>query len=212
MSEPPATPDPPAPEPHHQIDDDLLAGFDRPGRRSSELRGFFASTLAASLFAWEIAFDFGAYHTVFYSRLLQLFVVSCVLLLGALALRRQIAVRPWMRVALGVPVIWFLFRLFAPARHGDNVYHAVDLTLVALTVATLPLTLWALARILAPEFFALSSRRLRVTAVLIVVVIAAVGVLVGQFNNAVLTCHEFVLAGDDTPANCRDPAPPTATP
>lgn len=195
---------------HHQVDDDLIAGFDRPGRRRLELRGFFASTLGAALFSWEIAFDLGAYHAVFYSRLFQLLVVSLVLLLGALALRREIRVRPWMVIELSLPVVWLVYRLFAPEVGGSSLYHNVDNILIGLIVATLPLTLWVLARILAPDYFALPNWRLKGTAVGIVVVIAVAGFLVGRFNYQVISCQEFVTAGDDTPANCRQaplPAP-----
>jgi hypothetical protein len=191
--------------------DDLLSGFDEPGRRATELRGFFASALGASLIAWELAFDFGAYHTIFYSRLLQIVVVSAVLLLGALVLRREISVRPLMLAVLGLPVAWLVYRFLAPVGREHRWYHATDLVLIGLTVVSLPLTLWALARILAPEYFALSSRRLRAAAVGIVLVVAAAGYLVGRFNDQVLTCQDFVVAGDDTPANCRPPPTPSQT-
>jgi hypothetical protein len=192
----------------HEVDDDLLAGFEHAGRRRTELRGFFAVTLAGSLFAWDLGFTLGAYHTVFYWRMLQLFVVSLVLLLGAVALRGALAIRPWLPPLLGVPVVWFVFRLLRPGdRHG--LYHAVDVTLIGLTVLCLPVTMLALVRILAPEYFALSSNRLRGTAVAIILLVAGVGTLVGQFNNHVLTCHDFLIAGDDTPGNCRPPPSPT---
>lgn len=191
--------------------DDLLSGFEEPGRRAVELRGFFASTLGASLIAFLLAFDLGAYDTVFYSRLLQLIVVSAVLLLGALALRRQITVRPWLLVGLGTPFAWLGFRLLAPVAPDDRWYHIADLVLIGLSLLSLPLTLWALARIIAPEYFALSTRRLRLTAVAIVLIVAAMGYLVGRFNYQILTCQEFLVAGDDTPANCR-PSPSSPSP
>jgi hypothetical protein len=190
---------------HH---DDLLSGFDEPDRRSTELRGFFASAIGASLVAWELAFDYGAYHTVFYSRLFQIFVVASVMLLGSLVLRREIKVRPWMFAVLSVPVAWLVFRAFAPSAGNERWFRILDAVLIGLTVLSLPLILWVLARILAPDYFALSSRRLRVVAVGIVVVIAAVGFLVGRFNDRVVTCNDFVLAGDDTPANCAKAPPP----
>jgi hypothetical protein len=192
--------------------DDLLSGFEEPGRRAVELRGFFASTLGASLVAFDLAFDLGAYHTVFYSRLLQPLVVSSVLLLGALALRRQITVRPWLLVGLATPFTWLGFRLLVPVAPDDLWYHIADLVLIGLSLLSLPLTLWVLARILAPEYFALSTRRLRLTAVAIVLIVAVMGYLAGRFNDHILTCQEFVVAGDETPANCRPPPAPPPSP
>lgn len=56
-----------------------------------------------------------------------------------------------------------------------------------------------------PEHFALPSRRLRATAIGIVLLVALTGFLAGQLNHQLLTCRDFVIAGDDTPANCRPP-------
>lgn len=73
------------------VDDDLLAGLDRSGAPPRpQLRGFFTATVSASLLAWSVTFPLGAYHAVFYSRLFQILVISIVLLLGSLALRREV--------------------------------------------------------------------------------------------------------------------------
>lgn len=212
MSEPPGPAEPAARHTRH-AHDDLLSGFDEPGRRQAELRGYFASTLGASLFAWDITFTLGAYHTVFYARLMQLLVVSTVLLLGALVLRREVQVLPWMVGLQALPLTWLVWRLLAPIAGTDTVYHIVDFTLIGLILVTLPLTLWVIARLLAPDYFALSTRRLRLSAVVIVGVIALTGLLVGWFNYRFITCADFVVAGDFTPQNCRQlPPPPSQVP
>jgi hypothetical protein len=36
----------------------------------------------------------------------------------------------------------------------------------------------------------------------VVAVVAVLGFLVGWFNNQVYTCEEFIVAGDEPPANC----------
>ncbi len=69
----------------------------------------------------------------------------------------------------------------------------------------------ALARILSPDYFALPARRLKAAAVAIIVLIGVTGFLVGQFNDEFTTCHEYVIAGDDEPSNCRN-APTTPSP
>ncbi|NUR72631.1 MAG: hypothetical protein HOU81_17575 [Hamadaea sp.] len=195
---------------HPRVDDDLLTGFDgehQPG----ELRGFFAITIAVSLLAWDVAFALGAYHTVFYYRLLEIFVLSAVLLLGALALRRHLSVHPWMLAILALPVIWLAWRLIVPVGgRWARTYRVIDICLIALIMVTLPVTLWAVARILAPDYFALSTLRLRLVSVAIVVVVGIAGFLTGQFNNHVVTCQDFVVAGDDQPGNCR--VRPTTSP
>ncbi len=184
-------------------DDDLLAGFGREGR-PQWLRVFFASTIGASLVVWEVAFDLGAYHTVFYSRLFQILVVSTVLLAGSLILRHQVRVRLWMRFVLAVPLLWLLERSVAPLGHTSTAAKVLDDVMVGLVVASLPFTIWALVRILAPDFFDLHNRRLQVISVVIVVLIAVAGFLVGQFNYRFTTCHDYIVAGDNTPSNCRN--------
>ena len=113
-----------------------------------------------------------------------------------------------MFVVLGLPIGWLLFRVMSPAIEHTRWYRIVDVLLIAVTVLSLPLILWAVARILAPDYFQLSSRRLRVTAISIVLLVACAGYLVGRYNHRVLICHDFVVAGDFTPPNCDNrPAP-----
>lgn len=194
---------PPPVKYHPAADDDLLTGFRHPDGRPGELRGFFATTIAISLVVWDLAFALGAYHTVFYYRLLQIFVVCVVLLLGAVVLRRHLTVRRWMLAVLAVPLIWVAWRLIVPiGGRWHSVYHVVDVALISVVLVTLPITMWVVARIVAPEYFELSTLRLRLASAGIVVVVAIAGVLTGQFNNHVVTCQDFVVAGDDTPANC----------
>jgi hypothetical protein len=183
-------------------DDDLLSGFDREGR-PQELRAFFASTIAASLVVWDLMFTLGAYHTVFYSRLFQILVVSTVLLLGSVVLRRDIRVRPWTRVVLSIPLLWLLVRFVAPLGRSSHSSHVLDDILIGLTLASIPFTLWAAARIVAPEYFSLPSRRLKVAALSIVALVAVTGLLVGQFNFRFTTCHEYDISGDNPPVNCH---------
>jgi hypothetical protein len=188
-------------------DDDLLAGFDRAGR-PRRLQVFFATTIAASLLVWNLAFALGAYHTVFYSRLFEILVVSTVLLMGSIILRKTIRVRPWMRVVLAIPLAWLLQRSLAPFGHATRAGRVLDDGLIALTVASVPFTLWALARVVVPEYFALPSRRMKIVSVLIVAMVGGAGFLVGQFNYVFTTCEQYVLAGDDQPSDCRPPPPP----
>jgi hypothetical protein len=213
----------PATDPHRDVptpptkhrrwlpDDDLVAGFERNGRTPG-LRAFFAVAIAASLVVWELAFDLGAYHTVFYSRLLQIVVVSTVLLLGSIVLRHLVTVRPWSRPLLAVPLLWLVIRVIVPPGTSARSLHVLDGVMVALTVASVPFTLWALARVMSPEYFALPAKRLKVGVASIVVLVAVGGFLVGQFNYRVTTCHDYVVAGDYQPTNCSKSPSPSPSP
>lgn len=193
--------DPDRPGPKWVQDDDLLTGLDRAGRPRG-VRAFFAATLGAALLVWNLTFSLGAYHTVFYWRLFQIFVVATVLLLGAIVLRDSLRVRLWMKVLLAVPMLWVVVRVIAFAGN-DYVQQAADIALGILVVISMPFTLLAAARIVSPEYFALQGRRFKVIAVGIVALVAVSGFLVGQFNYVFTTCQDYVVAGDNQPGNCN---------
>lgn len=184
------------------LSDDLLGGFERDGRPIG-VRAFFAVTIGTSVFVFDLAFTLGAYHTVFYTRLLQIVVVSTVLLLGTIVLRGFVRVRWWSKLLLAVPLVWFLQRLVFPSGRDHTAGKVLDDVLVGLTLASVPVMLVAVARVLSPEYFALPRRRFKVLAILIVALVAVGGFLIGLFNYRVTTCQDYVIAGNDTPKNCR---------
>jgi hypothetical protein len=184
--------------------DDLLTGLDQKDQ-SHGLRAFFATTITLSIVVFRIAFELGAYHAVFYWRVMDIFVVSSVLLLGAAVVRGTIRVRPWTRVILAIPIVWLIARFVQPFGADSNAEHVFDLVLIGLSVAFLPVTLFAAARIVAPDYFTLPGRRLKIAALAIVALLGATGFLVGQFNYRFTSCQDYVTAGDNQPSNCHKP-------
>jgi aldose 1-epimerase len=184
--------------------DDLLIGLDRKDRPHG-LRAFFATTITMSIVVFRIAFEIGAYHAVFYWRLMDIFVISSVLLLGAFVNRGTIRVGLWMIVILCIPVVWLVARFLQPFGPDSQAEHVADLVLIGLSVACLPLTLLAAARIIAPDYFTLPEQRLKVAAIVIVAAMGIAGFLVGQFNYRFTTCQDYVTAGDNQPSNCHKP-------
>lgn len=77
--------------------------------------------MGAALVAWDVAFNLGAFHTVFFGRRHQLAVVLFVVVLGTVVLRRQIRVHGALLVVLSVPMLWILFRLAVPNREPGSV-------------------------------------------------------------------------------------------
>jgi len=174
------------------------------------IRAFFATTITLSVVVWSITFELGAYHAVFYWRLMDIFVISTVLLLGTFVVRGTIRVRLWMRVILCIPILWLVARFLQPFGADNNGEHVADLVLIGLSAACLPLTLLAAARIVAPDYFTLPERRLKIAALVIVAVIGVAGFFVGQFNYRFTSCQDYVIAGDNQPSNCHKP--PSSTP
>lgn len=184
-------------------DDDLLTGFERTGPRQRELRAFFASLIAASLYVWDVTFDIGVRRSVDYVRIQQILVLSVVILLGVLVVRRQVWVHPWLLAAFLPPISLLLFRALTPQKHLSDPVRITDDALVIINVTVFPVIVWVTARLLAPEFFRLHSRHLKVAVVAIVIAIGIGGFVAGRYNYRFLTCHDFAATGDDPPPNCR---------
>lgn len=189
--------------------DDLWNGFEHvdPAQKA-ELRGFFASTMAGSLYAWEIAYEFGTHHAVFYQRIQQILVLSLTALVGVWVIKGQARIHLWLRSVFLPPVLLFLFRLATPGKSLTRATRIIDDCLVILNVVAFPFILVLLARLLAPEYFALRTRRLQVASILMVATVAVAAYLAGRYNYRLLTCRDFAITGADPPTNCRQSGHP----
>ncbi|MBQ0897235.1 hypothetical protein KBX37_29880 [Micromonospora sp. U56] len=78
----------------------------------------------------------------------------------------------------------------------------MDRVLLVATAAVSPIVLWVVARILAPDYFTLPDQRARIAVVTVVAAVAVLGYVAGRFNDRLLTCEDFRVAGDDLPKNC----------
>lgn len=87
--------------------------------------------------------------------------------------------------------------------HGA-VEHTVALVLEVAAIAVLPFVAAIIVFLLAPNYFTLPGRGLKVTLVVIVAIVALTGFLVGHFNSRFLACQDFIVAGDDPPSNCHN--------
>ncbi|MGW3889092.1 hypothetical protein ACWD69_10420 [Micromonospora chokoriensis] len=181
--------------------DDLLRGT-----AAQKLGGFYGIAFGASLFAWELAFDFGTHRTIFYYRRQDLFVLSLVVLLSALLLRRRVHTHRWVLLFFLPPLASQLARLVIPHPHGE-VIATVDRVLAVATIAVVPVVAAIVLRLLAPTYFTLPGHRLKVTVAAIVAVVALLGFLTGRFNDHFLTCEDFVVAGEDPAPNCTRTKP-----
>ena len=194
--------------------DDLLTGFDETGPSRGQFRGFFATSIAGSLWAWDLAFTYGAYHTVSFHTRERLLVLTVAVLLGALMLRRQVRVHRWLLAAFAPLILLTLLRLLFPidpgvapvgsrvATEARPAVRVAEGVLVAATILTSPVVLWVVARLLAPDYFVLPGRRVKIALLVIVATVALIGYLVGRYNYHFLTCEEFLVAGDNAPTNC----------
>ena len=124
------------------------------------------------------------------------------MLLGSLILRTRLRTRPWVLGLFAPPLLLVVLRLAVPVNETGGVVLVADEMLITATLVVLPIVIWVVARLLAPDYFHLPDWRLKLAVVAVVASVAVIGVLVGQFNDRFLTCEDFVVAGDDPPPNC----------
>jgi len=184
--------------------DDILSGFGGKDSSEPEIRTFFVSTIATAMVAWDIAFNLGAFHTVFFARRHQLAVVLFVVVLGTLALRRQVHVHWWVLTFLSIPFAWIIFRLIFSERDSGQVTGTVDSGFLIAIIVIYPVAFWIVLRLMAPDYFEIPNLRLKIASFTIVLVIAGIAFLVGEFNNRFLSCEEFAVSGNDLPADCAE--------
>ena len=182
--------------------DDLLSGFTEGGERRDLLRAYLTTTVVASLLVFDTSFHFGAYGTINFHQLQHVAVVSLVIVIGVLFVRRQLQVHVWVLALLAPPILLFIYRLATPQKHPVEAVRLTDNALVILTTVVLPVVAWVIARLLAPEYFSLPGRRLKTAVVATVAIVAVIGYANGRFNDRSLTCDDFITAGDKPPTNC----------
>ncbi|WP_074315597.1 hypothetical protein [Micromonospora cremea] len=176
--------------------DDLLRGT-----AEQKLGGFYAIASGASLYAWDVAFTLGTHRTIFYYRRQELFVLSLVVLLSAVLLRRRVHTHRWILLLFLPPIALLLLRLAVPHPLGD-VGRIADQVLNVAALAVVPFVTAILLRLLAPRYFTLPGLRLKLTVAAIVATVALAGFLVGNFNYRFVTCADFIVAGEEPPSNC----------
>jgi hypothetical protein len=157
---------------------------------------FVVLMVSSGVVAWQLGFELGAFETIDYRWLWLVWVLSVVALVSSVVFRGSTfdIARPWQFV-LVIPTVRVVVDFFVP------VNGAVSLALDIASAATLPLTLYILARLLAWKFFELSWRT-QVIGAALVVGIFLTGWLVGDSHRRYLTCYDFIRAGDYVPADC----------
>ena len=165
--------------------------------RSAEARTFVVISVPASLAAWQLGFDLGAFESIDHRWVWNIWVLSVVALVSSFAFRGSgyHLARRW-QVVLVLPSLSLAADYFL-----DSESSWIALVLALLSAATFPLALYLLARQLAGDFFTM-RRRIQVVAATLVIGVFWVALLVGEAHPKFLTCDDFRTAGDFVPANC----------
>jgi hypothetical protein len=165
---------------------------------SPEARTFVLVVIGASLPAWEIGFELGAFGTISYRRVLAVFVVATVVLIATFVVDDPALPRGWpARLLLAAPAVAVALDATTQGAH-----QVVETVLVVAAVLSFPYGVYVVARLLAGDYFML-GRRLQVIAALTVLLVAVGGWYMGEANDRFLVCSDFELLGDYVPPNCH---------
>ncbi|WP_406471933.1 hypothetical protein [Streptomyces sp. NBC_01615] len=163
----------------------------------STLRATATATAGGTLVIWWPAFTLGAYNAVFFDNVLTLWAVATAVLLSGAVLHRRGSM-PWGGwVGLSLPFLWIVLAAVAPPSHGFPYLHYAE---ALLTLVGAPMLAWLLSRILVPDYAALPVFQ-RLGAVAATIVVGVLTFLLGKFNYLFLTCADFDVSGNNSPAH-----------
>lgn len=167
---------------------------------STESGAFFMALLGLALASWPVSFTLGAYGTVFYNTVLTIWLASLAALIGVLVIRRtregEVYLTWWGALLLLIPTLLMTSGLWA-----QDVSWISDL-LEWLLLLSLPYMAYLLLGVAVPEAAELHDRRLIFWLAFSFVLLNTISYLIGANNSWFFTCDDFLIAGDEAPANC----------
>lgn len=164
---------------------------------SAEARTFVIAATGASLLAFDIGFDAGAFSNIDHRHLWAAWVLCTVAMISSFLFNGSDHHIGWhWKTALLVPTVWLGTGLFF-----DLTNTAVLATLGGITALSLPFAAYTVARFVAGDYFSLTPR-LRIALGMIATAMLAAGWIIGTQHTQYLTCQDFERAGEFQPDNC----------
>lgn len=162
------------------------------------------ASVTLALLMFPIAFNLGAYGEVLYPDVFRVLVASFALLLISLRFPTYTPTRMWVtRLVLASPTAWFVVASIVWGSTADAQENPLMAAWLAVTlVISIPVTLRLLIDMFTPQVTAGRDRRLGLWMGGVVVAVVALGFLAGTFNERLMTCDDFAVAGSAEPAGC----------
>ena len=162
------------------------------------------AAVTLGLLTWPIAFNLGAYGEIFFENIFQVVVASSILFV--IVVINDVYAAPWkwiVRAALAAPLLWFLSAAYVTGSTTEALDRPLFVVwLVMIGIVSVPLTLRLLIDMSMPELTHTGSWRVTASVVALVVVVAAIGFVVGRDHPRFLNCRDFTVAGAAAPENC----------
>lgn len=175
-------------------------------RLDGETSGFFIAAIATAPPIWTIAFNYGAYGTVFYNHLFVIWAASIAMFLAGLIAGKSADGRRAFSgpaaLTLLLPSLWMVFDILSIESAAGWVTVA-SLVLMALTVLiSVPYITYFLIMAVVLGVEKIQSPKFKLGLVAIAIVVACCGYWAGKNNFLIMTCEDFNVAGDTLPASC----------
>lgn len=168
-----------------------------------EVRVYVLTIVAASLYAWDIGFQVGAFRYVFFDKVFGVWVFVTACFFALLFLRTEHPVSPRDYVVMAFPTAYLL--LVLAGAYVNHFWPTVVLVAAKIVVLLfcLPYSAVKLLRILRPDVVDILSMRFVGALAVTVAFFCVMGFVVGRNNDLFLTCEDFLLSGNYVPPDCR---------
>ena len=183
-----------------RLTDEPAAGADGGALGTTAERATLLIAVPSASVAFTLAFNLGAFGTVFFDAIFTAWVIATIVLVGSLVSKLPPQTW-WGRFVLFVPSLWFLASWIIDPGAEDAPAQILFAFTIFITAVCLPFIAWILISAINPEFLELPNSN-KAAIVAAVVLFAACGYLVGARNDIFLDCGDFKVSGSDLPANC----------
>ena len=169
------------------------------------VRTFVVTSVALAFPAVEAGFQLGAYGEIFVMRKVASWsLVTAALLALVVVPRKARPVGWWQLLVLAVPSIWLIASWVHAAEWSGEVLRPAIFALGLVSyLVCIPFAAYLLIRLLKPDLLVLSGTRPRLALVGLLLAFIGAGYLIGARNDLFMTCQDFVVAGAEPAANCR---------
>lgn len=174
---------------------------------SPQSKHFFVAAIVLAVTIWPIGFNLGAYGTIFFDLLLEIWAISLAALLAGLFVDRRADTDLLGKTDVAIlilPSLWLLtnqFDLASSSKIATWLNYVLTFTTGFVAV---PHILHLVLPISMPEVLEVRGTRRTLNLVLLTALIALAAFIVGYYNDAFMTCQDFAVAGNAEPTNCQD--------
>lgn len=173
-------------------------------------RKYLLASIVVAVATWDIAFNLGAFKTIFFEKFFLVWIVSLAIILADLALDNKRILKGWSLAAMLSPTFVLILTIWSYyIGNTDSMINIVLFILTTIiTILFLPYAAYIILSVTQSDMLKIRSKRLTYWLVAIALIVGTLGVTIGHFNRYFLTCESFKVSGNHLPDNCyQEPIP-----